>query len=913
MKHLFKYIAGLMLMAMASVSVHAQDAFYVYQNDGHFDGFFYDEVEKIRYSKTDTLGFEHEVFVSQEIVTADSTYRFMLTAIDSIGFVQPEIIFNPQLHKLGRSIRSNGNISYYYSDKSSNYQMVQFEYDAEALTLTFDKMYTTSEFWPKVNDVFVYTGVNDNNIWDSWGVKVARIEEQNYFVVAHCKPIEDITDIFQQLVCVEEYGYRPDGELTRQRIASRPDLTVDKRPNTRASSGKWEGDLFNFSINAHIPLYDKDDLNISINPSIEGKLNVKATWNLSLLGEKYIGITTQLNFGVGCGFSIDGKIKDFFPSGIGGLLGGVPIPATCPIIYLDIAPDAFIRGEAHVNFNLSSPTLNGAMWSRLEINNWIPSMKIGFKNADNSKFETIKKSSAGAKLSLNGFVQSGMLFPMKFKSLPLIQKIFDSEIGGQWFVGPKMAGNISIDLTTNPLDELATYNLLKNTTISFHMLDADYEVKAKVKTLLSGTKEVTLADGSFNIFPPLDVALAPEFSDCTETYEDRNGIPCRVFTFTPQGAVLMPTYIGARLCKVNGDGTEGMYYQQENKVPYYHIHQMMGKPVPKEMCAEYVLRYDRFLDPEILNGGKFRVRPFVRSVLGEVAAGPVYEFEEGNVALLSSDSLIVENDGTCDHPIMVTGNCTDILLAIEGRFNDTQDNMPYVKVANKDKGTFEIYFDKEAFNKDFGKYYGINDSIKINYSLKGTVKGSVFDPTIQTFTVVILPNKEEQPLPEFEVNDHSYSNPHTNYYDMSSDLYKLTDFSITRSTEDPMHWKLTGKAEASDNYHTGTAIISFDLVMRQYAQDPSSFYWRRNLSPIEFEIENGSYLLEEKSKYNENIIKVTGTFKSERSVDFDSVTGHIGQFQCESSLKEGVNSQTPVNVFHTLHIGNIHFKDNFGN
>ena len=75
-------------MLVASAAAQAQDAFYVYQNDGHFDGFFYDEVEKIRYSKTDTLGFEHEVFVSQEIVTADSTYRFMLTAIDSIGFVQ---------------------------------------------------------------------------------------------------------------------------------------------------------------------------------------------------------------------------------------------------------------------------------------------------------------------------------------------------------------------------------------------------------------------------------------------------------------------------------------------------------------------------------------------------------------------------------------------------------------------------------------------------------------------------------------------------------------------------------------------------------------------------------------------------------------------------------------------------------
>ena len=42
--------------------VHAQteaDAFYIYQNDGHFDGFFYDDVIKMTYSYLDTLGVEH--------------------------------------------------------------------------------------------------------------------------------------------------------------------------------------------------------------------------------------------------------------------------------------------------------------------------------------------------------------------------------------------------------------------------------------------------------------------------------------------------------------------------------------------------------------------------------------------------------------------------------------------------------------------------------------------------------------------------------------------------------------------------------------------------------------------------------------------------------------------------------------
>ena len=81
-------------------SVKAQDAFYIYQNDGHFDGFFYDQVESINYSKIDTLGRECLDYVVQEIVTADSTYRIMLSAIDSVSFVQPEIKLNPLLRKM---------------------------------------------------------------------------------------------------------------------------------------------------------------------------------------------------------------------------------------------------------------------------------------------------------------------------------------------------------------------------------------------------------------------------------------------------------------------------------------------------------------------------------------------------------------------------------------------------------------------------------------------------------------------------------------------------------------------------------------------------------------------------------------------------------------------------------------------
>ena len=100
-EHIISWLlrATMMLVTLTSVQVamaqqeeiEGGEAFYIYQNDGHFDGFFYDEVKQIRYSRLDTLNREHDHYVSQEIVTEDSVYRIMLTAIDSVSFYQPEI------------------------------------------------------------------------------------------------------------------------------------------------------------------------------------------------------------------------------------------------------------------------------------------------------------------------------------------------------------------------------------------------------------------------------------------------------------------------------------------------------------------------------------------------------------------------------------------------------------------------------------------------------------------------------------------------------------------------------------------------------------------------------------------------------------------------------------------------------
>ena len=97
-----RYVLVLILMMMGVQQLQAQDAFYIYRNDGDFNGFFFDEIVRMSYSKTDLEGEEHNEYVVQEIETKDSLYRIPLAAIDSIGFQQPEIKINPRVRIIER-------------------------------------------------------------------------------------------------------------------------------------------------------------------------------------------------------------------------------------------------------------------------------------------------------------------------------------------------------------------------------------------------------------------------------------------------------------------------------------------------------------------------------------------------------------------------------------------------------------------------------------------------------------------------------------------------------------------------------------------------------------------------------------------------------------------------------------------
>ena len=87
------YILTLLLSVFSvqtSMAQVTQNALYIFRNDGGFNAFFYGDIDRIEYSKIDTLGIEHDDYVVQEVYALDTLYRIPVSAIDSVSFVTPE-------------------------------------------------------------------------------------------------------------------------------------------------------------------------------------------------------------------------------------------------------------------------------------------------------------------------------------------------------------------------------------------------------------------------------------------------------------------------------------------------------------------------------------------------------------------------------------------------------------------------------------------------------------------------------------------------------------------------------------------------------------------------------------------------------------------------------------------------------
>jgi len=195
MKHLhalFIYLSALLLtatgiqdakaqatQARVSKTKAVQDALYIHRNDNGFHGFFFDDILRFEYSKTDTLGVEHDDYVVQEVVTVDSVYRIPLSAIDSIAFVTPETVYKSDVAHTSES------------------QLWDYVIARDSLQLTL-ALNTPAAIVPKVGDKLVTENATEVLPGGFIG-QVDKVQTSGNGIVVDCEFI-DLDAVFDQYV-----------------------------------------------------------------------------------------------------------------------------------------------------------------------------------------------------------------------------------------------------------------------------------------------------------------------------------------------------------------------------------------------------------------------------------------------------------------------------------------------------------------------------------------------------------------------------------------------------------------------------------------------------------------------------------------------------------------------------------------
>ena len=619
-----RYAAVVLLVLTGGLSAVAQteeieggEAFYIYQNDGHFDGFFYDQVKEIRYSRFDTLGIERSEYVSQEIVTEDSVYRIMLTAIDSVSYVQPEIRFAKGV----RFMRDEGLMAYYVSMSQTD----------DGFLLQFNSGLPTA-LQPKKDEVLQCTDLPDYD--EVFVGKVKSVRNEDGKLVVECGYIEDIHDVFEQFITVEQVRQQPgpSGARTIRRMAG---INAPRRVEGNVS----DFTLFNFNHTFEAKLnLGKCDLQFTLSGGFG--MNISAAYKITL-SEFYIKTNLKSQMSIGTSIGVDGQFYESVdPTAIPGVgdfiaqFTKVPFPANLPILFANVLPVPFTRAEAHLNLSASLSAQVKATNFMLEVKDRWPYVDMGLNFiAPFLPYEGSGEGGLSITAQLNGSIQTGMKVPITVSTLPWVKKCCFLETGNTVYAGPKLSGNLDFDLWKAG-DGI--YEAMKESKVEFSLISIDNELEGTATIFgkewaTKHTKSWVYGNTTFTLFPEFDNL---EFE---VTGDNLDHIKCGVDV---KGRTCLPESVGIGVYKKSDDND-----------------------------TKFTELYDKFFDPRIIwydgnfnhyeggftkmEPGEYRLRPIIAITGVESLKSlivPVYSAEkavtiESKELTLDPESVIMEEDG----------------------------------------------------------------------------------------------------------------------------------------------------------------------------------------------------------------------------------------------------------------------------
>lgn len=596
--HIF-HKTSLMLPALALwlavlLPMQAQEAFYVYRNDGDFNGFFYDQVVRMEYSKVDIYGNEHDAYVVQEIETVDSLYRIPLAVIDSIGFQQPEIILNPRL----KNIEELGWRNYLVSINKFYYQGKQ----VRQITL---RPSIPKNLLPEVGDVLVFFDeefIRDFFSGDSFGGKVSRIQQVGDYIGIFLDPLTDLSDVFVQFISTEM-------------------ITTDKAGNVRQRLAGWKGNIprkayedqatetfIDFNGTVKRTYSPKDGVDIAMQCEVELLAKMQVSYYISW---KRLYVKTDLTTHAAAKPALSIQSSTSFEGYIDVMeaLNKIKFPVNLPLFQTRPIPKLDVKASGSANLQLTFPQAKFD-WNPTIIfdTNAGQMMRYTAQEDDpEDKKEEPPIDTGDLELSLNGSLQVGIEFSANIETNDWIEDIFSSGIELATMVGPKIEG--SLKLSTAGLASGGAYGMLKDSYIKFHPLSVDLEAKAKLKFLWKDPEATTFLEKSKQ-WGTVDWYLFPDFSETKAEYNKAN----RQIDFYTKAKrkTFLPNYVIAGLYNYNDSLIENYKHSFSTFLTTDSLEVKKNFDVKK--AGRYMLKYGTSCVGFDVNAGTkwINVPPYIR-------------------------------------------------------------------------------------------------------------------------------------------------------------------------------------------------------------------------------------------------------------------------------------------------------------
>lgn len=518
----------LVLAFLALLPAQAQDAFYVYRNDGDFNGFFYDQIVRMNYSKVDLQGETHDKYVVQEIETEDSLYRIPLASIDSIGFQQPEIILNPNLknmEQIGMHPYIQSWTSFWYEGK----RRIQINVDTSI----------PKEMTPKVGDVLVdwsddyYGSYSEYPIKGQFSGKVTEVRNGLIF----CEPLSDQSDIFVQFVTTEMITTDEQG-LAKHRLAG-----WQPHGQNRAKQGQGTVSLIDYEGTLKRTFSPTDGVDISLECDVKLGVKMQVSYNISWK-RLYVKTDMLSHASAKPAVSVQASKPFYGHIDLTGGMATIKFPINLPIFQTKPVPAIDIKGSGSASMKLTFPEAKFA-WNpaiTFDSDKWPMLSFTAHEDKPEEEVEASPIDTGDLELSLSGSLQAGVLFSANIETNDWIKDVFSSRVALELMVGPKIEG--SLKLSTAGLASQGAYGSLKHSSVKFHPLSADLEAKARLHFLWKDPEETTFLEQSRQ-WGTAEWYIFPDFKDTKAEYvKDRRSID---FSTKAMHKTFLPNYVTAKL------------------------------------------------------------------------------------------------------------------------------------------------------------------------------------------------------------------------------------------------------------------------------------------------------------------------------------------------------------------------------